>query len=113
MQFNLILLIGCRVGRVGKRNAGQQAELAGTLNSAGFYGTAHLGILQGHSRSGRRVQSKVQRGVLPAVLMSVCRQYPLVTSAQMLKRWLTLYVHGINLFLLGNPTPDNPLKFIH
>ena len=34
MQFNLILLIGCRVG---KRNTGQQAELAGTLNSAGFY----------------------------------------------------------------------------
>ena len=54
MQFNLILLIGCRVGRVGKRNTGQQAELAGTLNSAGFYGTAHLGILQGHSPSGRR-----------------------------------------------------------
>ena len=46
MQFNLILLIGCRVG---KRNTGQQAELAGTLNSAGFYGTVHLGILQGHS----------------------------------------------------------------
>ena len=113
MQFNLILLIGCRVGRVGKRNTGQQAELAGTLNSAGFYGTAHLGILQGHSPSGRRDVGEVQRGVLPAVLMSVCRQYPLVTSAQMLKRWLTLYVHGINLFLLDNPTPDNPLKFIH
>ena len=31
----------------------------------------------------------------------------------MLKRWLTLYVHGINLFLLDNPTPDNLLKFIH
>ena len=80
MQFNLILLIGCRVGRVGKRNTGQQAELAGTLNSAGFYGTAHLGILQGHSPSGRRDVGEVQRGVLPAVLMSVCRQYLLVTS---------------------------------
>ena len=73
MQFNLILLIGCRVG---KRNTGQQAELAGTLNS-------------------------------------VCCQYPLVTSPQMLKRWLTLYVHGINLFLLDNPTPQTPLEFLH
>lgn len=45
--------------------------------------------------------------------MSVCRQYLLVTSPQMLKRWLTLCVYGINLVLLEIPTPDNPLKFIH
>ena len=67
--------------------SGALLELAGTLNSAAsFYGTEHLGILQGHSPAGRGDVSEVQRGVLPAVCMSVCRQYLLVTSPQMLKR---------------------------
>ena len=62
--------------------SGTLLELAGTFNSgASFYGTEHLGILQAIPPLDARGEvSEVQGGVLPAVCMSVCRQYLLVAS---------------------------------